>query len=198
MLAKIRSTTAIARAGRRNAACRASSVCGARKESFIKARKLRSPRNASQFEAAHQFQFPQAAVAADVVEECLLEERPSAAGPPATTPRSNAICRRASITAAQSTDLGQRAVQVMHETHFQIASARIAFSVCAQLHEANQPVRQHVHGVGHRGSRPNTCRTDSNRGRWCRKAARCQDRRLEWRAGVIAGLSACVHSGEAT
>ncbi len=53
------------------------------------------------------------------------------------------------MTAAQSTDFGQRAVQVMHETHFQIDSGAHGLLGLALLHETNQPVGQNVHSVGH-------------------------------------------------
>ena len=60
-------------------------------------------------------------------------------------PRSNESCRRASITAAQSTLLGQRVVHVWHETHCQMELARSARIAVAELQQADQARRRNIH-----------------------------------------------------
>ena len=101
---------------------------GARNESFIKARRLRSRKKARSLNAPTSSSSRRRPLRRMLSRNAFWKRsvRRRASG---TTPRSKAICRRASITPAQSTDFGQRAVHVMHDTHFQIDSARMAFSI---------------------------------------------------------------------
>ena len=101
---------------------------GASSVSFINSGTLRSSKNARVLNAPTSSSSPQAAVAADVVQERLLKDDRPPAGLRGRRPLGRTSAARRPSRAAQSTDLGHRVEQVMQETHCQMASARIAFS----------------------------------------------------------------------
>ena len=103
-------------------------------------------------EGGDQLDLVQPPMAPDVIEKRLLEEHACAARPARP-------CRARTRAAAGRPSrrrnppiLGQRVVQVWHETHCQMESARSAESHVAELQQADQPRRRHIHVRRHGAS----------------------------------------------
>ena len=104
-----------------------------------------------QLERADEFQLPQAAVAADVVEERLLEEERPLPGLRHDAALEGDLPQ--GIHHAGTIDRFRAAGRTGHARHaFPDRLGAHRLLGLAELHEANQPVRQDVHGIGHRAA----------------------------------------------